>query len=922
MSAFTIFMSMGISFDKLRAFVINWGNEYRESLDYITIHNRGWNPVNVNIKTTGDLKHLGIIWGMDLINNTQLDNAKLLLTKWCKKASSFKLSKTSKKIALEAAIFPKIIFYARFASWTATELGTLDKIISKFIRVLHRCAYGMPEKLLYLSKEYGGLGHKQLSYEIGKAKLALFWRMQSKEGDAKIATLACIGRGFRAAGQPINGRSHAHMADPLNEVDRYWIHSVQEHLKLLNCQLTTQGYTTDHTNAWHGDTLTKDQRISLNLIGIANYGEMLMGNDEDLHVELGIPAPSDEISTSPLALRSGQCWSDGLSVWEIIGWWDNSTISVIEWKNKARQDCNWITPQVGATVYLSEEHFCNGAGTKHCIEVEFFLTWAKLLINLGTEKHLPNGQTTAQIKMMRARTAMNRFQQPTCDMPPWGHINPHYRDIFTDGSWCKSGTPMEYIEDKCRIISGGAIVMEYASSHSAPRYQAIYIQGNIQHSKSAYMMELLSICVAHEIKQHNNGSGYIRSDCKAAINKCKRIWSGKASFRTLPLISLALTRSGKTDKLVHVPSHPERKKADKEWLDSDCGIYAADAAADGTVDFIMCRIDDTEVIRYLTRNLDCIITTKDGILMEDMDDIWNTLRYKEYLNKRDEYRAKDILHPRPPKWSNVNPKLMSRMWGIDHTNNEAIGRAIKSLWDWNHTGSNRIKGNPDADCRCQLCGVLETQAHVIAYCKHPDVKKLRNEMLDDCRDDITLMEKGKALDAAWAIFHLAENKIYMTDLCTGIISPLTKIQLENCVSNLTFTPAEWRPVEKLLRSLGTYGRKVTLLHWNLTAKLLTGDTGIKTGLIKTSAGPQRSIQAAFGWQNTNHSIYCQPTSNKIHEEWTKDDNKPPKVNVHLMIRWNRMKPTMEIPIRVKRKHMGPAMKKLHDLTHETKIVYP
>ena len=43
-----------------------------------------------------------------------------------------------------------------------------------------------------------------------------------------------------------------------------------------------------------------------------------------------------------------------------------------------------------------------------------------------------------------------------------------------------------------------------------------------------------------------------------------------------------------------------------------------------------------------------------------------------------------------------------------------------------------------------------------------------------------------------------------------------------------------------------------------------------------------------------------------------------------MIRWHRVKPTLETPrtllTRVKRKRMGLLMKKLHDLTHETKII--
>ena len=187
MSAFTIYMGMEISADKLRAFKIDWGNEYRPTDNQLTIYRRGWEPITVQTKQTGDLKHLGIIWGMDLANSTQFSKANELLKEWCKKAQASKLSKSSKKIALETAVYQKIIFYARFANWLQKDLEQLDKTVSKFIRIIHHCLPGTPGKLLYLSKEFGGFGYKKLSHEIGKAKLALFWRLLSKEGDSKKA---------------------------------------------------------------------------------------------------------------------------------------------------------------------------------------------------------------------------------------------------------------------------------------------------------------------------------------------------------------------------------------------------------------------------------------------------------------------------------------------------------------------------------------------------------------------------------------------------------------------------------------------------------------------------------------------------------------------------------------------------------------
>ena len=300
---------------------------------------------------------------------------------------------------------------------------------------------------------------------------------------------------------------------------------------------------------------------------------------------------------------------------------------------------------------------------------------------------------------------------------------------------------------------------------------------------------------------------------------------------------------------------------------------------------------------------------------------------KKYLESRDAYRALDTMYPRPPRWTEVNPKLMAKMWGLPKAKTEVIGRLVKSAWDWNCTGSNRRKGNLNADSRCQLCGNFETQEHIVAYCKHPDVFKLRKEFMDDIRDDITLLNKGTVLDIAWTIFHLAEDKKFFTDLCTGLFAPETYEVLGGTLPNITITLSEWRQVEKLQNKFGKFGQDIIKLHGNLTANLLTGKTGAKTGLIKCGVGPQRSIQAAFSWQNSSHKIFCQPISSPTTNIWCKsmdEEGNKKVVNIHEMIRWHRAVPLVvpgrEIITRVKRKYMGKKMKELHDLTHRSKVV--
>ena len=305
-SAFAIIMNMIIHVDKLRLLGIKWGNHHRPEEDHIIIHTFSWLPTAVPIQQAGDLKHLGILWGMDLLNLTQFHKAADLLTSWCKYASYSSLSHMSKKLALETSTYQKIIFYAKFATWDATQLLALDRIVANFIRKIHKSASSIAMDLLFLPKSYGGLGYKKLSHEIYKAQFAMLWRLLASEGTSKLAALSCLHRGFKAAGQLSPFCLGNNMEPALG--DRYWIHGIYDYLALMNMKITRNGPKPDPDNCWLGAHLAPDDRATYSRLGINSHDECYMEDDPDnTPALLNLPPPCCLAPNTPSTFVLAKC---------------------------------------------------------------------------------------------------------------------------------------------------------------------------------------------------------------------------------------------------------------------------------------------------------------------------------------------------------------------------------------------------------------------------------------------------------------------------------------------------------------------------------------------------------------------------------------------------------------------------------------
>ena len=98
------------------------------------IHTKGWIPQQLTLATDGNFKHLGIIWDMDLSNETQRE----IIEKYLRESTAYviarKASVESKLLAIQKSIVPKILYVLKYMPWTLQQYETLQRIIDSAIK--------------------------------------------------------------------------------------------------------------------------------------------------------------------------------------------------------------------------------------------------------------------------------------------------------------------------------------------------------------------------------------------------------------------------------------------------------------------------------------------------------------------------------------------------------------------------------------------------------------------------------------------------------------------------------------------------------------------------------------------------------------------------------------------------------------------
>ena len=223
-SSFCFIFGLQFSETKLRHFVFQAAN--REDNPPLIIRGIGWVPLEVKAETTGCLKSLGGLFATHGKGQPALDAMKTEAKGMCAEVGATAASATTKVSAILMTALAKVRFKAKQTSCSIAELRVIDKIFYKFYRDATKNKQGFPYSLMYLPKEYGGLGLQSLADLSSMDKLRMLLNGLHGVGDLRKAAWGHVWRAIRMSGNHSTTRYRC-CVRPVKRRN-YWLRSVSE----------------------------------------------------------------------------------------------------------------------------------------------------------------------------------------------------------------------------------------------------------------------------------------------------------------------------------------------------------------------------------------------------------------------------------------------------------------------------------------------------------------------------------------------------------------------------------------------------------------------------------------------------------------------------------------------------------------------
>ena len=268
-------------------------------------------------------------------------------------------------------------------------------------------------------------------------------------------------------------------------------------------------------------------------------------------------------------------------------------------------------------------------------------------------------------------------------------------EIYTDGSYSKTSTAAGLYSGVSSTTTGAGLALYLPDGNE---FHKVHIKGDASLSNS-YMTKMVALSLG--VLLAAVGGQVVYSDCAAALGSLRQLQAKK--FHTSPYwqldLFLDLDYSVRTEK---VKAHPENRVIPVYSL-QDRGITAADDCA-GSAKFAHRIVSLQEVLEVLSGFSKITLVNDDNTIAVDNLAARRVERdKKEYVRRRDEYRAARQL---PPKWGGLNLRLGAYTLGCGKNGVAARGCASRIQFDWHYLGSNRVKSVSALadDSKCPLCG--------------------------------------------------------------------------------------------------------------------------------------------------------------------------------------------------------------------------
>ena len=427
-----------VSWHKFRCLHIQNSNAGRVSCpDTLIVRTQHWNNIQIApIAASGDLKHLGVVLDVALLNLTQLSKTMDHLFECSDLTMSKSSSIEAKYVHTSRSTLIQMAYYSKYMNWSPSQWSSLEKRLNTFYRRLTRNMPSYPSPMLNVQKTHGGLGLQNFLDLVNENKLRLVFMMMGHSADTSHVISSLIGRSMTSAGTFCSAVTKCCVEESLNlDDERWWITSLVQHLRVAKVALEKNGVDTNtRQDAGVECSLPRD-KMCLCRAGIYSIGELFMtGDDTSILFDLALSSDlvdsilMDPTPFGPITLRPGQVWASHHSdlVVEIMGFWypeasketpffaynkESYHVQLIFWKRAISRASGRI--ERGQRLSLNDEgdrrSFCTGSGSDEKFLVSDFIARFDLLLTLSKEVHCETpgnrraGWTSCRITSVKGR---------------------------------------------------------------------------------------------------------------------------------------------------------------------------------------------------------------------------------------------------------------------------------------------------------------------------------------------------------------------------------------------------------------------------------------------------------------------------------------------------------------------------------------
>ena len=455
--------------------------------------------------------------------------------------------------------------------------------------------------------------------------------------------------------------------------------------------------------------------------------------------------------------------------------------------------------QSGTILHLDSDTLSMGAGTSiHVPYADLFHTphpiYQVILSEDSTRARRAGVQRTVLHSFLSCAPASfphPNQRSPTCTTPLTFDLQQHRllllaSTIYTDASYTTETHPLDtfFHTDELPIPTASTPPLPTCTGTAAiifqpPQCNYLHpntlviriVDGHTIPGVNPFLLETLALALATKLRfsidptlSSNPASVPIYSDCKGAVSltqgRPKQPWK-----KSVSCLLRAIERNAPPACLHWIKAHPERRTADTtKWSLHEHGNHLADCFASSTPPvrpsshLPTITVTASQVLQHLLLDEDWTVVTSDALPY-----LGNPLRavqhaqWQQYLHTRDTTRQ---LKHSPAKWSHLSLHTAAEIHSCVSKSYTHASKSCKLIYDWYFHGTKLVQGSKDpypTPEPCRLCGLDDSQFHMICGCMHPLIDETRSTII---RELTTTMNKHspdspiyKCMDA---VRHLAQ----------------------------------------------------------------------------------------------------------------------------------------------------------------------